>query len=488
MAGDTSATGFRVWVIAYVYTPTMRLRMLLFGVAVVSIGLGGIASGQVITEFATPTYFSPNAIVGGPGSLYFTTLENERIGRISLDGTMVLFGDALTTPCGLSSLKGSATLAIGTDGNIWITPDCGREIIFLPPPVGAGIAILATNGAVVRQSLVRSLPTDMTLGPDGNMWFSGDEFGRYSMGGIWRITDTFLATRFDIPPSSSTVAMGVAVGRDGNVWFTEEGIARVGYISTNGVITQFDLPSSDRRPFFITSGPDGNLWFTESSVDGSKSWIGRVTTSGFVTEFPLTTTTPIGFARITSGPDGNLWFTEPGVFGQPLGKIGRITPDGLITEFVTPTPASSPTGIAAGPDGNVWFTEPSKQKIGRITTSGTPSCSTDSHTLCLNNGRFSVAASFTESPEGLPVQATAVPLTADTGYFWFFDPANVELVVKVLTGCSVNNEYWVFAGGLTDVGVEMKITDTVTGKVKMYSNTVGTPFQPIQDSSAFSCP
>ena len=58
----------------------------------------------------------------------------------------------------------------------------------------------------------------------------------------------------------------------------------------------------------------------------------------------------------------------------------------------------------------------------------------------------------------------------------------------VFTGCPVNDEYWVFAGGPTDVGVEMKVTDTVTGASKSYSKTFGTPFQPIQDSSAFPCP
>jgi hypothetical protein len=116
------------------------------------------------------------------------------------------------------------------------------------------------------------------------------------------------------------------------------------------------------------------------------------------------------------------------------------------------------------------------------------SCSADAHTLCLNNGRFSVSADFQQTPQGLPVQATAVPLTNDTGYFWFFDPTNIELVTKVLTGCGVNNSYWVFAGGLTDVGVEMKVTDTATGAFQTYSNAFGTPYRPIQDSSAFPCP
>jgi hypothetical protein len=104
------------------------------------------------------------------------------------------------------------------------------------------------------------------------------------------------------------------------------------------------------------------------------------------------------------------------------------------------------------------------------------SCTANSHTLCLNQGRFAVTASFTDAPQGLPVQATAVPLTADTGYFWFFDPANVELVVKVLDGCSVNDRFWAFAGGLTNVNVLLQVTDTRTGVTQPYSNALGSPF------------
>ena len=60
--------------------------------------------------------------------------------------------------------------------------------------------------------------------------------------------------------------------------------------------------------------------------------------------------------------------------------------------------------------------------------------------------------------------APAVPITADTGYFWFFDDANVELVVKVLDGRSVNGHFWVFFGALSDVGYSITVTDTATGE------------------------
>ena len=62
------------------------------------------------------------------------------------------------------------------------------------------------------------------------------------------------------------------------------------------------------------------------------------------------------------------------------------------------------------------------------------------------------------------------------------------MVVKAVTGCSLNSRYWVFAGGLTNVSVVTTVTDTQTGSVKTYSNPQGAPFQPIQDTGAFSCP
>jgi hypothetical protein len=82
-----------------------------------------------------------------------------------------------------------------------------------------------------------------------------------------------------------------------------------------------------------------------------------------------------------------------------------------------------------------------------------------------------------------------VPITDDSGYFWFFDAGNIEVVAKVLDGCGVNGRYWVLAGGLTNVEAALVVTDTKTGAAKPYANPAGTAFQPIQDTAAFAtCP
>jgi len=121
-------------------------------------------------------------------------------------------------------------------------------------------------------------------------------------------------------------------------------------------------------------------------------------------------------------------------------------------------------------------------------SAGPQACIADAQTLCLNGGRFRVRTQWTTG-EGLSGAGQAVPLTDDTGYFWFFNSANVEMVVKVLNACSISGRYWVFAGGLTDVQVQTNVTDMTTAAQRGYRNPQGTPFQPIQDTGAFeTCP
>ncbi|MEO8505003.1 MAG: hypothetical protein ABI609_13980 [Acidobacteriota bacterium] len=118
----------------------------------------------------------------------------------------------------------------------------------------------------------------------------------------------------------------------------------------------------------------------------------------------------------------------------------------------------------------------------------TPPCVPDAETLCLSAGRFRVRTHW-NSKDGQSGNGQAVALTADTGYFWFFNDANVEMVVKVLNACGAFQRYWVFAGGLTNVHVQMTVTDVLTAAERVYDNPQSTAFLPIQDTNAFeSCP
>ena len=164
-------------------------------------------------------------------------------------------------------------------------------------------------------------------------------------------------TEFTVPSGGGP--LGITPGPDGALWFIE-GIGKVGRVTTAGAVTEFPIPTPISDATFITAGPDGALWFAERSANQ----IGRITTAGAATEFAVTTkdSQPTG---ITAGPDGALWFAEANA-----DKIGRITTAGVISEFPIPTANSQPQGIAVGPDGNLWFTEVAGNKIGRITPTG----------------------------------------------------------------------------------------------------------------------
>lgn len=114
-------------------------------------------------------------------------------------------------------------------------------------------------------------------------------------------------------------------------------------------------------------------------------------------------------------------------------------------------------------------------------------CQPSDPAVCLNNDRFRVEASFGHGggmTEGAQY-ATPLPPQGDTGKFWFFRPENVDLVVKVLNGCSVNDRYWVFVGG-TQAG-RVQIEDTVTGETNTYEPQFG--LEGIADTEAFAtCP
>jgi len=102
----------------------------------------------------------------------------------------------------------------------------------------------------------------------------------------------------------------------------------------------------------------------------------------------------------------------------------------------------------------------------------------------LNASRFQVQVSWRVPAQGTSGTGQAVPLTTDTGYFWFFSSNNVELVIKVVDGRPVNNHFWVFYGALSDIEYTITVTDTATGAVKTYVNKSGT-LASVADTSAF---
>ena len=115
-------------------------------------------------------------------------------------------------------------------------------------------------------------------------------------------------------------------------------------------------------------------------------------------------------------------------------------------------------------------------------------CVADESPLCLGtDGRFKVTLKWLDSNNNTG-NAFIRPLDLqDSGLFWFFQPENIEMLVKVLDGCTVNNHFWVFAAGTTNLGHSLSVEDTHTGEIKTYANPVGQSTVTVTDTVAFSC-
>jgi streptogramin lyase len=138
--------------------------------------------------------------------------------------------------------------------------------------------------------------------------------------------------------------------------------------ATPAVITEFDV-GTGVFPSEITagSGPNAALWFSDFSPP--TGGIGRITTSGGITEFTQGLAAHVLVSGITLGPDGNVWFASGNSDISPTPAVGFITPAGAITTFLLPNTASKLGGIATGSDGNLWFTDFGRHMIGRISPS-----------------------------------------------------------------------------------------------------------------------
>ena len=104
------------------------------------------------------------------------------------------------------------------------------------------------------------------------------------------------------------------------------------------------------------------------------------------------------------------------------------------------------------------------------------------HALCVNDNRFRVDVYWRDFA-GAAGPGIGSLVSDDSGLFWFFSPNDWELLVRVLDECATTDSFWVFAGGLTNVEVDITVTDTQTNAVRTYFNPLDTPFQPIQDTS-----
>jgi hypothetical protein len=168
--------------------------------------------------------------------------------------------------------------------------------------------------------------------------------------------------------------MGITAGPDGALWFTNLGDSSIWRISTEGAFTRVGRFVSQVGE--IIADPKGALWFAGGDTAGPCDNVGRITTKGRITAFPLPIYPRPGFNRynnlhpssITKSQDGALWFAATRV-----NVVGRVTRTGFVTLYPLPGGAVDDDtwverSITTGPDGALWIAN--KRGIVRASISG----------------------------------------------------------------------------------------------------------------------
>jgi virginiamycin B lyase len=259
----------------------------------------------------------------------------------------------------------------GSDGNLWFTERFGDS-----PGMGK-IGRITPAGQITHFDIpeIGDYVSELVAGANGATWFVqvpttiSDDQQIY----LGRITRTGEMTKFPISVSH------ISLGPDGNIWFTEVA-GKIGRMTPAGKITEFSLPNANTALSQIIAASDGAFWFTEAAGK-----IGRITPAGKITEFPALKS---GRAprQLFAGSSGKLWFIACPPSANAVecagGTLGRLLTSGQLTEYSLPKTYNREIGTVIGPDGNFWFTkctynssteQCSGWKLARITPSGTVS-------------------------------------------------------------------------------------------------------------------
>jgi hypothetical protein len=258
----------------------------------------------------------------------------------------------------------------------------------------------------------------------------------------------------------------------------------VSYIGSSNdavYLHRFGLGGQELDTIPIEVGPAGDA-FRNNPADGTDVVVfpdGRIAVAW--NDFPSTGTVPDDPADI------RLRFFEPG--SSVLGPTFQVNqaPD---VGHRAPRIAL----LASGKIAVAWWTERpvppvllptcfrTRGSFARVLDAPTPPSSSG---LCLGEDhRFCVEVAWQDPFNGGSGDGEAVPLTPDTGAFWFFDADNLELMLKLLDGRAVNGHFWFFYGALSNVGYQITVTDRSTGATRVYENPPG-QFGSFADTQAF---
>jgi len=266
-----------------------------------------------------------------------------------------------TTDYNLRTLSGDAnftliSLTTGPDGNVWFD-----GIDFSSGTIYAGVLNISTGSVTLYQnSSITSYggPGAIVAGSDGNLYYYAKSGGSPADTYIFYVNPTtgVTSTAYTL---DTYVDLTTMTASPGYLWVTDYYYNRIDYYPVVGGSGggSYSIPSEDSYPGGLTYGSDGNMWFAASG-----NFV-KLTPSGTFTQYTAPSGSSVG--GFITGPDGALWFID----GASTPKIGRMTTSGSITEYTIPgTSISSFGGITVGPDSALWFSYKagSTYELGRL--------------------------------------------------------------------------------------------------------------------------
>jgi plastocyanin len=169
-------------------------------------------------------------------------------------------------------------------------------------------------------------------------------------------------------------------------------------------------------------------------------------------------------------------------------RIERRTLTGTYQEIGT-VGANTTTFVAGGLSSGTFYifrvraqnssgNSPYSNEAGAAPNASPLPCLASATALCVNNNRFQIEVDW-RTPDGNSGPGQAVPIASapDSGLFYFFSPSNLEMLVKVLNGCGLNNRYWV------SVTVRASSTLVVAAKNTQYRLLSPHPFSTLTSIS-----
>lgn len=232
----------------------------------------------------------------------------------------------------------------------------------------------------------------------------------------------------------------------------------------------------------------GRLFFTaETAERGAELWATDGSAAGTV-PFDLVPGPASSAPRWLASAGGTLFFAAeaPGFGREVWASDGTLAGTRRVTDIAAGAASAEPEEMVAV-GSTLYFAADDgfrDRELWSIDADGADGCVPSERRLCLRGGRFAVEGAWRDF-EGRLGTARTLSLGDASGAFWFFDPANVEAVVKLLDGRPLNDHFWLFYGALSNVEYDLQVTDTEARVTRHYSNPAGR-YASVGDVEAFA--